>query len=115
VRTLAQIYYKEDNMDKYTKEHEQFVIEKYAKIEHQNMIMTGVAVILLPVLMLLLVVSGNNGIIILSWILKALILILIISILLFYVFIRKCPNCGRILGKYTIFPTHCPYCKIPFK
>ena len=102
-------------MDKQAKTHEQYVIEKYAKIEHQNTIITAATIILLPVLLLLVLLFDSIGITILSNIVKALGVILLLIISVFYVFIRRCPSCGMVLGKYTICPTRCPYCKISFK
>lgn len=36
--------------------------------------------------------------------------VLCVCAMLFFSFFNRCPNCGRIFGRFSFFAEYCPYC-----
>lgn len=95
--------------------YEEIVIKKYNKIENLNTIITVLSISLLPIIMIGYLIAEFNKLKGVLMILKVILLAVIIGLFVFFLFIRRCPNCRRRFDKYVVLPTHCPYCKIRLK
>lgn len=99
----------EDKLD------ENEIIMRYKKIEKIDTTIMALSVTLLPIFFVYFNFYMDSKTQIVRTFVQGLGVLLILTLVGFYGFIRRCPNCRRMLDRNVVLPRSCPYCFVRFK